>query len=901
VIASLPRGIRYGAGFVAAIVFLIFLPTQLAVKLFILHYRNYFEHLPSLQQGADILIGISCSAIAVTLALLFHKAQPGIASKWIVGIFGLVVVICGGIYLLNVPSVGSVPLRFADAIRLITAVASLVAAIYLPSLVGRAHAMLGRANQAEQRQIEVDAATRELKERDNLLVRREESREQQYRFLADFMPQIVWTAKPDGSFDYYNQRWYELTGDVREEVEYARDGDQTWGFVLHKDDLKRCMDRWYKAVSTGEPYEIEYRLLDNRTGNYRWFLGRARAMRDECGQIVKWFGTCADIDDQKKVERDLREIRDKLEERVEQRTAELTNVNESLTQQIAERQRIEEALLRQTAVLRSVLENMGDAVLVADDPQHIVLYNRAASLMFGPQAIGVAEEEKSALYGLHLMDRVTLLPAQELPVARACRGESFDNVEIYVRRGGATEGLWCCATGRPLVDNKGKVTGGVIVCRDFTDRKLAEVQLAKAAAELTLSNDELRRHSVELQDAKVRAEAATLAKSEFLATMSHEIRTPMNGVIGMSRLLLDASLTPEQRDYAETIHESSSALLTIINDILDLSRIEAGKLDLEIGDMNVAETVERVRDLLATAAELQGTTVSVLVASDVPTAVRADQGRVRQTLVNLAGNAVKFSPDKGKVEISVSVETGAVTSWLRFAVKDTGIGIAPDVQQRLFRPFIQGDSSIPGRFGGSGLGLSISRRLAERMGGEIGVQSSLGLGSTFWFRIPLIPSVGGGETPLAVPPERKPFAGNPSERRILVVDDNRVNQKVAGAMLRRHGYRFDSAGNGQEALIALSKQAYDVVLMDCQMPVMDGFAATAEIRRRESAGRHIPIIALTAGAMADERERCLLAGMDDFLAKPIDPEQLDFALGRAISGILQQQLSEEKEDMAVAI
>jgi PAS domain S-box-containing protein len=305
-IAVLAREARYGAGFAAAV----------------------FSLLTTFRQAADTLIGVSCSAVIVRLALVFYKARAGRVFKWIIALFGLLAVTGGGIYLLNVPAVGKRPLPFADAVRLVTAVASFIAAVYLPPLVGRVHAMLGRVNRAEQRQIEVDTATRELKERETLVTRREGSREHQYRFLADFMPQIVWTAKPDGSFDYYNKRWYGLTGDVRKEEKYACDGDQNWSFVLHKDDVERCHDRWYKAVRTGERYEIEYRLLDSRAGQYRWFLGRARPKRDDHGQIVKSFGNCTDIDDQRRVQRDLREIRDQLEERVQQRTADLTKVNE---------------------------------------------------------------------------------------------------------------------------------------------------------------------------------------------------------------------------------------------------------------------------------------------------------------------------------------------------------------------------------------------------------------------------------------------------------------------------------------------------------------------------------------------------------------------------------------------
>jgi signal transduction histidine kinase/ActR/RegA family two-component response regulator len=447
-------------------------------------------------------------------------------------------------------------------------------------------------------------------------------------------------------------------------------------------------------------------------------------------------------------------------------------------------------------------------------------------------------------------------------------------------------------SGQPLRTPDGS-TVGMLCVMDTQARQLSEEQEAALGELAVLTEIELNRggaSSPQTRDARVEKPVGDdpSARSTFIANVSHELRTPMNGILGMTELLERTELLPVQRGYLESIRECGESLVQLLNNVLDYSKIESGKLITERIPFDLYRIIETTVELLSLAAEKKGVSVVQTIAPNVSAIVVGDPGRCRQILTNLIGNAIKFT-GQGAVTIRASRPKELSedhSDIVRFEVKDTGIGISPDACQKLFEPFVQADSSTSRRFGGTGLGLSICRQLVTLMGGEMGVESSSGNGSLFWFQLPL-PEAFPSQTPAIA----SPLVATPelaSTLHILLADDNIFNQKVASGMLRLLGHTCDAVSTGLAAIEALKSHRYDMVLMDCQMPEMDGYATArtiVELKRGRPELTGLPIIAVTADSSDGTVEKCLQNGMSGYLCKPFKIRQLEAVLAKFRSGI----------------
>ena len=531
-----------------------------------------------------------------------------------------------------------------------------------------------------------------------------------------------------------------------------------------------------------------------------------------------------------------------------------------------------------TDLPQRLLSALTDPVVVKDAQGRYVLLNEAACAALGKRSEEVIGKDDRALLPPESAEETMAL---DQDVMAAGQRLVLEDMRLI----GGEQRVFQI-TRSPLYDLSKRVCGLLRLEREVTGEEMAQALLEQGNADLEARvaerTTELVAAAEELTRAKVAAEAANRAKSEFLAMMSHEIRTPMNGIIGMASLLLQGSLTREQREQLTVLFQSSEALLGILNDILDFSKIEAGQLALEHTPTDLHRMLRELLQLLQGRATERGLSLLLEVDPAAPLEVLADPGRLRQVLLNLVSNAIKFT-DQGAVTLRLRAlsAAGADPALLRFEVQDSGVGIPESLRPRLFQPFLQGDGTTTRRFGGTGLGLAICKRLVELMAGTIGVQDAPGPqpagspGSLFFFDVQLARAKAPPE-PVAAPPPTLPESLQGA--RILVAEDNPVNQRVVLAMLGKLGVKAELAQNGRLAVEAMAREAFDLILMDCQMPEMDGLEATRQIRARGQT--QVPILALTANALVGDREACLASGMNDFLTKPIKPQVLKDALQR---------------------
>jgi PAS domain S-box-containing protein len=594
-----------------------------------------------------------------------------------------------------------------------------------------------------------------------------------------------------------------------------------WWSVVHPDDEPEYVHAFNLAVRERTPFQCEARVR-RADGEWRWVASYAEPRLSPGGEFVGHVGITFDITDRKQGEQALQASEEKF---------------------------------------RQLAENIDEVFWMMSAGADEVLYvGPAYERIWGGTRDSLYRDPKTWVNAIHTDD----MERARATFARQLQGEAIESEYRILTPQGQEK--WIRDRAFPVRDPAGQLIRIVGIAEDVSERK---------------------RYEEELICARTGADAANLAKSRFLANMSHEIRTPMNGVLGMLQLLVDTDLTPQQHQYLEVAEKSGWALLALIDQILDLAKVEAGKLSLEKLNFDLRETVENVVRLMRAQAGVRGLDVYSRVSSDVPKVLRGDAHRLGQVLTNLAANAVKFT-ERGEVALAAAMDSGADGyATIRFTVTDTGIGIRPDRAAELFSPFTQADASTTRKYGGTGLGLAISKQLVELMGGAIGVNSREGLGSVFWFTAVFeLPSASqqqamhqpvqaGSSAPVA-----KTCAAR--NAKILLAEDNPTNLDVTLAQLGKLGYKVSAVTNGAEAVEALGQARYDLVLMDCEMPVMDGFEATRRIRG--FARPNLPIIALTADAMAADRQRCLSEGMDDYLSKPVDLRRLAEVLARWLPG-----------------
>jgi PAS domain S-box-containing protein len=650
-----------------------------------------------------------------------------------------------------------------------------------------------------------------------------------FRTLAENAPVGIFRADANGKCVYVNKRWCKVTGLTEEQS--LNDG---WMAALAPTDHERIVENWTNAVNNNREFEMELRFQNpNALDTVTWANARAIALRDEKGNVIGFLGTAIDI-----------------------------TALKSAQQKLAESEKLYRLLATNSKDLITLYRADREATRVFISPSVKDILGYEPEELIGKSPFDIILEEDA-----HHMQNVTH------QVTLSGRPAT---VEYRIRKKDGSI-IWMESNSHPFFDSDGNMIGFQTSARDITQRKEFERELILA---------------------KERAEEATKTKSQFLSMMSHEIRTPMNAIIGLSNLLLGDNPRQDQIDSLELLKFSGHNLLSILNDILDFSKIEANKVTLEHVDFDLEESIENIVKMLRPKADERGVVIQYSYDSRLPKEVKADPVRMSQVMTNLISNAVKFTENGNViVEVKHGVPSQAINGleyfFFDFRVKDSGIGIPEEKLQSIFESFSQAASDTTRKFGGTGLGLTITRRLINLMGSDIHVTSKLGEGSDFHFTLKLEKGKIAKPAPKVSDTTKNILKGR--NIHVLLVEDNRVNQVVATNFFRRWGVQYDIANNGREAVDMVTKKMYDMVFMDLQMPEMDGYQATHAIRQmKDSYFKRLPIVALTASAMTSMRDKVMASGMTDFMTKPFQPEDLQQI-------ILKYTAAEQQDGMSSSI
>jgi PAS domain S-box-containing protein len=773
---------------------------------------------------SDGLIGLAYLTIPITLIYIARKRKD-LPFDWMFACFGVFILACGATHVLEIWTLWIPTYWLLGWTKAITAVASVATAILLARLIPQ---LLAIPSPTSLRK--VNAALREeVTERKKSAAALGDAA-RRLQLATEVTGTGVWDWDLRTNRLVWDQQMFALYGFAERELTF-----DTWAGAVLPEDIAGQVAILKETARTGGRSERRFRILRKSDGAVRSIYASEMTVTDDAGEPSRVVGVNRDITEQIRAEQELKEAK------------------------VA-------AALREGADRYSFLADTMPQIVWTARPDGCLDYYNKRWLDY--TGLSLAESKDWGWVPVAHPD--DLQASMERWTRAFSTGENFED-ECRLKRASDGSFRWHLTRALPMRDDRGKILQWVGTATDIDESKRSEAALQEANDELGLR---VLQRTSELRAAKEAAESANRAKSEFLANMSHEIRTPMNGIIGMTDLVLETEIDREQREYLGMVKTSSEVLLGLVNDILDFSKIEAGKLELEAIRFNLRDCVSAALTPLTIRAQKKGLELRTDIASEVEQSLIGDSMRLQQILLNLADNALKFTKH-GSIVVQVTTAEGPCDGQrcLRFSIKDTGIGIPPEKQEMIFKAFAQVDGSTTRTYGGSGLGLAIASQLVEKMHGKIGIVSTVGVGTTFHFTAWFRAAQAFPETAVLVPGKVR-IAHATVSLRILLADDNAINRALVAGILNKRGHSLVQAANGHEALASARSESLDLILMDVQMPGIDGFEATRLIRAEEPLGRRTPIVAMTAHAMVGDRERCLAAGMDDYLSKPLDKAAL---------------------------